>query len=185
VDNVERNNIKITCNKFIKMSAIIFGITFVLGLIISVLLQKGFDITKTVWSGMVTSADPNNPGAGEYVAFGLLASLMAFFAEFISILLTLYVFHIVPNMFTLFVLIVSSIARWFQCGKPKKWKDETSKVLLYISLVVQTFFILYLISLVFSGFGLAFIILYIMIAVNIYAYVKNILYLLNYYKSRG
>lgn len=78
---------------------------------------------------------------------------------------------IVVNLLT---LIISLIARLFQRGESKNWKNIITKVLLYISIVLQGILSIYILFLCFTGWGLVYVTIYLMLIINIFGVVKNI-----------
>ena len=76
----------------------------------------------------------DSPGAGWYLLFIGGTAVAIDFAMAISIM----VFTLIIPGFLLFMIVVSqSIARLIQIGTEKKWKNTTSKVFTYISIVLQ------------------------------------------------
>ena len=76
----------------------------------------------------------DSPGAGWYLLFAGGTAVAIDFAMAISIM----IFTLIIPGFLLFMIVVSqSIARFIQIGTEKKWKNTTSKVFTYISIVLQ------------------------------------------------
>lgn len=177
--NIENNNLKIINKKFLIMSGIVLTITFILGLVFIFNINSDFALTKTIWGRMTSTVDGNYTGAGGYMFVSLFVSGLAFLDELTVLILVAFICFVIPVGVNIFILIINIIARLFQIGTNKNWKNITSKVLLYFSVVLQGILNIYLLFLSFSGFGLLYIVIYLMLMINIFGFVKNIINLRN------
>jgi hypothetical protein len=85
------------------------------------------------------------------------------------------VYLVIPLVVNLILLIINILARLFQIGKSREWKNVITKVLLYISFAIQGILCGFMVFITFTGFGWVYIALYVMLAINIYGFVKNII----------
>lgn len=97
-----------------------------------------FSITEGIVND-VNQMESDNPGAGWYLLIFGGGSLITEF----GIVLLYFIFVIVIPGFILFIIMASQgIARLVQIGNEQKWKNTTSKVFTYISLVLLILFCL-------------------------------------------
>ena len=98
----------------------------------SIKYNSSFTTTEQVINEVNEGID--SPGAGWYLLFTGRTAVAMDFAMAISIM----IFTLIIPGFLLFMIVVSqSIARLIQIGTEKKWKNTTSKVFTYISIVLQ------------------------------------------------
>lgn len=120
-------------NKLLIISIICAIISFILCFFSA--RSNDFDFTTT--KGVINEVNEmgsDNPGAGWYLLFAGGTAATIDFAMAISIM----IFTLIIPGFLLFMIVVSqSIARLIQIGTEKKWKNTTSKVFTYISIVLQ------------------------------------------------
>lgn len=120
-------------NKLLIISIICAIISFILCFFPA--RSNDFDFTTT--KGVINEVNEmgsDNPGAGWYLLFAGGTAVTIDFAMAISIM----IFTLIIPGFLLFMIVVSqSIARLIQIGTEKKWKNTTSKVFTYISIVLQ------------------------------------------------
>ena len=161
-------------NKFIIGSIIVLALTFITCLLMCFSFRFGFDGTKTIWSHLTSNVSANNPGSGEYALISLFITGTALGMELFFYLAILYLFVLVPIAENVFVLFLSVIARLFQIGKERRWKDIVTKVLLIISVIFQGMLCVYSLILAFTGFSLFFIIHYFVTLINILAFIHYI-----------
>lgn len=82
----------------------------------------------------VKEAGSDNPGAGWYL---LLAGGTAAMADIAIGFAMIFLVLLIPG-FMLFIIVISQgISRLVQIGEEKNWKNTTSKVFTYISIVLQ------------------------------------------------
>lgn len=175
----EYNNLKIINKKSIGISLIVLALTFILGLILAFNIDIDFFATKTVFNKLFSSADVDNPGSGAQLLFSFFVSGFVAFGEFSLILLVILMFVLIPIFVNILLSLIGMIARLFLIGKYKKWKTIITKTLLYLLVVLQGILNVYLLILSFSGFGVIYVIVYLMLAINVFGFVKNIFNLKN------
>jgi len=176
---MENNNLKRINKNFIIISAIVLSLTLILGLIFIFNMNSDFVITKTILGEMTSSIDGNNPGAGGLLILSLFVSGLTFLGEIALLIIVAFMFFIIPVGANIVLLIINTIARLFQIGEYRNWKNITTKVLLYLSTILQGILNVYLLFLCFSGFDLLYIVIYFMLIVNIFGFIKNIINLRN------
>ena len=168
-------NIKKSNTKIIIMTIIALVSTFALGLIFIFNANSEFIATKTVWGTMIEGVDGDTPGSGELVIIASIISGFAFLGELTAFFITISAFFGIPVLANSLILIVNFIARLFQIGETKEWKDVTTKVWLYFSIVLQGLLNVYILFLCFTGYGLVYLLIYLMLIINVFAFIKNIL----------
>ena len=176
---MENSNLKRINKNFIIISAIVLSLTLVLGLIFIFNMNSDFVITKTILGDMTSSIDGNNPGSGEFFMVSLFVSGLTFLGELGLLIIVAFMFFIIPVGANIVLLIINTIARLFQIGEYRNWKNITTKVLLYLSTILQGILNVYLLFLCFSGFDLLYIVIYFMLIVNMFGFIKNIINLRN------
>lgn len=174
---MQNNNIlKKMSNKSIIASLIVLIITFILGLIFIKNIDFDFTATKTTVDELISNVDGNNPGAGEFMLISLLVGGgLTFLGEVGLLLMTAFCYLVIPVCTNGIISIINIVSRLFQIGIDKNWKNITTKVLLYIATILQGILSVYLLILSFTGFGLIYILIYLMLAINVYVFVKHIL----------
>lgn len=83
---------------------------------------------------MVEKVDTDSPAAGYAVLAGLGIGTMSDIGSAIIIFTTVL---LIPSFLLLIIVILQMIARLMQIGIEKHWKNITSKILTYISIVLQ------------------------------------------------
>jgi len=179
MDNIKNNNLKIINKKNLIVSAIVLTITFVLGLIFIFNINSDFVITKTIFGEMTSPVEGNTPGAGELFLLSLVVSGLTFLGELGLLVLVAFLYFVIPVGANILSLIINIIARVFQIGEHRNWKNITTKVLLYSSTVLQGILNVYLLFLSFLGFDLIYVLIYLILIVNIFGFIKNIINLRN------
>lgn len=184
MENIQSNNLKIISKKMIVMMLIVLGVTFIMGLIFVFNTEHEFLVTRTVWATMTEGVDGDTPGGGELILISAVISGMTFLGELTLVIIIIVMFLVIPIVVNLLTLIISLIARLFQIGESKNWKNMTTKVLLYVSIVLQGLLSIYILVLCFTGYGLVYITVYLMLTINVYGVVKNILNNINGKKNQ-
>ena len=146
-------NLKTANKKIIIMSIITLVITIGLGIFFMVSLNADFVATKTIWGRI---------------------SGLTFLGELTAIVIIIFAYFLIPFAANALIMVFNLIARLFQIGKNKEWKDVTTKALLIFAIVLQGILNLYILFLCFTGYGLAYIAVYLMLIINVFAFVKNI-----------
>ena len=175
MENTLNYNLKETSKKIILMSLIVLGITIIMGMIFVFNVDSDFVITRTVWDSMIEVIDADNPGSGEALIPALFVGMLAFFGELALLGIIFTVYLVIPLVVNLILLIINILARLFQIGKSREWKNVITKVLLYISFAIQGILCGFMVFITFTGFGWVYIAVYVMLAINIYGFVKNII----------
>ena len=175
MENIQSSNLKIISKKMIIMMLIVLGVTFIMGLIFVFYTDHEFLVTRTVWSTMTEGVDGDTPGGGELILISAFVSGMTFLGELTIIIIIIAMFLVIPVVVNSLALIINLIARLFQIGESKNWKNITTKVLLYVSIVLQGLLSIYILFLCFTGCGLVYITVYLMLIINVFGVVKNIL----------
>ena len=167
-------NLKTANKKIIIMSIITLVITIGLGIFFMVSLNADFVATKTIWGRMTAGVSGDTPGSGELVLIASLISGLTFLGELTAIVIIIFAYILIPFAANALIMVFNLIARLFQIGESKEWKDVTTKALLYFSIVLQGILNIYILFLCFTGYGLAYIAVYLMLIINVFAFVKNI-----------
>jgi hypothetical protein len=167
-------NLKTANKKIIIMSIITLVITIGLGIFFMVSLNADFVATKTIWGRMTAGVSGDTPGSGELVLIASLISGLTFLGELTAIVIIIFAYFLIPFAANALIMVFNLIARLFQIGKNKEWKDVTTKALLIFAIVLQGILNLYILFLCFTGYGLAYIAVYLMLIINVFAFVKNI-----------
>lgn len=166
---MEITNYKKISKKFISRSLIVLVITFILGMMFLSSLADEFYITG---GGKSTFIDPDNNTSNMVWIFP--AGFLLEAASYIYIGVICVATPIIANMI---MCMLSIVARLFQIGMEKRWKNITTKVLLIISIVLQVILSVYVLSMgiTFSKFDALAFDMYAISFVNIVAVVKGIL----------
>lgn len=91
----------------------------------------------------VIGSETDNPGAGWYLLFaGGTSTLVDIASEIVVLIIIL----IISSIILLLITISQFIARLSQIGNEKKWKNSTSKIFIYITIVLQVLLFFVLIS---------------------------------------
>ena len=174
-------NLKTANKKIIIMSIITLVITIGLGIFFMVSLNADFVATKTIWGRMTAGVSGDTPGSGELVLIASLISGLTFVTiavdvriSITAIVIIIFAYFLIPFAANALIMVFNLIARLFQIGKNKEWKDVTTKALLIFAIVLQGILNLYILFLCFTGYGLAYIAVYLMLIINVFAFVKNI-----------
>ena len=150
-------------NKLLIISIICAIISFALCFFSTI--NSGFDFTTT--KGVVNDVNEmgsDNPGAGWYL---LIAGGTAAMAEFAAGIAKLIIVILIPSLMLFIIMISQCIARLVQIGEEKKWKDITSKVITYISIVLQILVCFVLIFNLLSNLSFNKILVFISLVLNI------------------
>lgn len=147
-------NLKAANKKIIIMSIITLVITIGLGIFFMVSLNADFVATKTIWGRI---------------------SGLTFLGELIAITIIIFTYFLILFAANAFTLVINLIARLFQIGESREWKDVITKALLILSIVLQGILNIYILFLCFTGYGLVYISIYLMLIINVFAFIKNIL----------
>ena len=173
MENIQNNNLRIISKKNLIILTILLVITLILGLIFIFNINSDFVMTKTIFGNM-SSIDGTNPGAGEFLLISLFVGGLTFLGELGLLIMTIFIYFLIPVGTNILLLIINAIARLFQIGKYKNWKNITTKVLLYFSIFLQGVLNIYLLFLSFSGFDLIYVVIYLMLIVNVMGFIKTI-----------
>lgn len=138
-------------------------------------INNDFDFTNT--KGVVNEVNEmgsDNPGAGWYL---LMAGGTAAILDVTAGIANLIIIILIPS-FMLFVIMISQcVARLVQIGEQKKWKDITSKIFTYISVVLQILLCLVLIFSLLSNLSFNRVLLFLALILNIAClvlFIKNL-----------
>ena len=166
---MEITNYKKISKKFITRSLIVLTVTFILGMMFLFSLGDEFYITGGDKSSFI---DPDNNTSNMVWIFP--AGFLLEAASYIYIGVICVTTPIIANMI---MCMLSIVARIFQIGTEKRWKNITTKVLLIISIVLQGLLSVYVLFLgiAFSKYDSLAFDLYAISFVNIVAVVKSIL----------
>lgn len=126
---------KKTFTKLLIISIICAIISFVLCMFSVKSNSFNFSTTNQVVDE-VKEAGSDNPGAGWYL---LLAGGTAAMADIAIGFATIFLIILIPGFMLFFIVISQGISRLVQIGEDKKWKNTTSKVFTYISIILQIF----------------------------------------------
>ena len=174
----EKYSVKNASNIFLKWVGIAFGVTMLFAIMFMVLCPFGFNASKTVWPALL-GQDFGGPGGGYIAAFGFFLGLFTLLAELAILAFILYLFAYIPTYVCGIILVINIIARLFQIGTSKKWKNIVTKIFLFISIIIEGLLCIYLTFLSVTGFTVVYLIIYAMLFINLFAFVKNILVLKN------
>ena len=166
---------KTESGKIIVMSLIATVVTLIMGIIFFFNTNSDFIATKTIWGKMTEGVSGDTPGSGELVLIASLISGLAFFGELAALGVIIFAYFLIPFAANMLTLVLNLIARLFQIGESREWKDVTTKALLYFSIVLQGLLNLYILFLCFTGYGLVYISVYLMLIINVFVFIKNIL----------
>ena len=175
MENTKSNNLKIMNKKMICMSLIVLAITLIMGIVFISNTNLDFMMTRTVWADMTEGIDGDTPGGGELFLISAFVSGLTLVGELTLVLIIIVAYLVIPVLGNAFILINNLIARLFQVGQCKKWKNTVTKILLYISIVLQGILGVYILLLCFTGFGLVYIAIYLMLIINVFGFVKSII----------
>lgn len=169
------NSTKVASKKILIRSVIILFLTFVLGLVFLFNTNSDFVATKTIWGKMTEGVGGDTPGSGELVLIASLISGLTFLGELAAFGVIIFAYFLIPFAANILTLVLNLIARLFQIGESREWKDVTTKALLYFSIVLQGLLNLYILFLCFTGYGLVYISVYLMLIINVFVFINNIL----------
>lgn len=124
---------------------------------------------------MTEGVSGDTPGSGELVLIASLISGLTFLGELAALGVIIFAYFFIPFAANALTLVLNLIARLFQIGESREWKDVTTKALLYFSIVLQGLLNLYILFLCFTGYGLVYISVYLMLIINVFVFIKNIL----------
>ena len=119
--------------KLLVVSLICAILIFILCLTTISINNFNFLITEKILDS-VNGIEGIMPGIGEYF---LIMGGMAFMSDFAIRFLYIFIILIIPSFILLAIIFSQSIARLFQLKSEKKWKNITSKIFTYISLILQ------------------------------------------------
>ena len=121
-----------------------------------------FPITNEVVENFNEMED--NPSSGWYL---ILAGGGALLADFTIGIALVFILVFIPIMMNLLIIVFQIIARLFQIGAEKKWKNIVSKVFTVFSIIVQVQLCILLFFAVISEIQISKILLFISLAINI------------------
>lgn len=130
----------------------------------------------------VNNSSKDDPGLGWYILLAGGASLAVDILTGFAIAI-LVVF--IPVGLQLGVVLLQVLARIFQTGNAKKWKNVTSQVLTIISILVQLLLCYVLILNIISNFDVSNILLFLALALNIASIVLFIKELVKSFKNKS
>lgn len=122
-----------------------------------------FSLTESVVDE-VNEMESDNPGGGWYFLFAGGSAMMLDFA--IGFFAIFFVFF-VPAILYFIIVLSQIISRIVQIGENKKWKNITSKVFTYISVIFQVILCIILLICISSNFALNKILLSVVLILNI------------------
>jgi len=153
---------KKSLNFLLILSIVCLIVTLVLNYCAITFNDFGFQLTKQVANNV--SEMNGNPGTGEYlIIFGTLGLLADLAIIFVILILLL----VVPFFTCVTVIIFQIIARLFQIGEEKKWKDIVSKVFTVLSIIVETIGCIVLICILISNLEVSKFLLFVSLVANI------------------
>ena len=153
---------KKSLNSLLVWSIIFMVITVILGFF--AMRFDGFNFPFLSKVSETFNGMENNPGSGWYLIFAGGAALLSDLA--LGFLLVWYVIF-VPFLLNLLITSLQGIARLFQIGVEKNWKNIVSKSLTIISIIIKIILCLLLLLVLFIGFQVSQIILFVSLCVNI------------------
>lgn len=106
---------------------------------------------------------------------GLILFPISFLADFAAIFMYFFLIFIIPCLGLSISVIMQIIARLFQFGEIKKWKNITSKVFSYISLSLLILLFLYLILIFLSTFNIFLLFGTISVLVGIVLFIREMI----------
>ena len=121
--------------KLLVVSIICTIFVFILSLI--TLFINGFDFLATEQAVDELNRAVNDTDGGEYLLYFLIKGGFSFMLDFTVGITYLFITLIIPSFILLAIIFSQSIARLFQIKSKKKWKNITSKIFTYISLILQ------------------------------------------------
>lgn len=157
-------------NKLLIISIICAIISFILCFFSAISNDFEFTTTKGVVNE-VNEMGSDNPGAGWYLLIGGGTAAMVDIAAGIA---NLIIIILIPSFMLFLIMISQCIARLVQIGQQKKWKDITSKIITYISIVLQIILCLLLIFNLLSNLSFNRILLFLALILNIACLVLSI-----------
>ena len=165
-------NLKKVSKKFIIQSLILTAITFILGMMFFTSLDGEYIITGGEKSTFLK--DVNASELGGFLPFWLFFELASYaFLAFYCI--------VIPVGVNVVLLFNNIIARLFQIGENKNWKNIVTKTILFICIVFQgllSAYILFL-AIAFTGYTSQVYIMYAIFFVNAVGFVKGIVNMIN------
>ena len=163
---MEKNYYKISKAIF-KMTVKVLIIQIVLGLVLPIFDFGNFYITGGDKSVIFTDDETTN--------FLLIITGIGLLVEMGLMLVLGIICYVIPVITNIVLLIINGIARLFQIGEYKKWKNNITIACLYIGIAVQVLMNLYLILLLISLIVSGYVSLYagVAVVINMYGLVKN------------
>ena len=132
-----------------------------------------FSTTRHVVNETIGSGD-TNPGAGEYF---LIAGGLSLLADFSILFYLIILFFLIPGFIFLVIVISQLVAFLFQLGDAKEWKNKTSKVFTYISMVLEIILCVYHLCMLLASIVYNIIFLILSLVINIlcaYLFIKTL-----------
>jgi len=104
---------------------------------------------------------------------GMILLPMTIMLDFSLALIYLIFLLLIPAALRLIIVSLVIIARLFQIGHNKKWKDTTSKVFIYISFALQILLALYFILFFINTLNLILLLVVVGVVVEIILFIKE------------
>ena len=153
---------KKSLNFLLVLSVICFGLTLILNVCSITFNEFDFKITN----GIIESVNDSKgtPGSGEYfLIFGTLGILADLGLAFVILFLILGI----PFFINGGIMLLQGIARIFQIGIEKNWKNIFSKILTIISIIMQIFLCILFLFCLISNLNISKILLFLSFAINV------------------
>jgi len=166
-------------NFLLILSIVCLTLTTVLCFFSVIFEDFNFPATSIVMDN-VNNASENDPGVGWYF---LLAGSTALTIDILSGFAIIILLVFLPISISLLVVILQTLARLFQIGNNKKWKDITGQILSIISIIIQILLCNVLVFNLLSNFSVSKILLFLALFINITSIVLFIRQLLLSYKK--
>ena len=112
----------------------------------------------------VNNAGEGNPGAGWYL---LIVGGIGLGADLAMGFILIFILLFIPFFMNIFIIASQGIARLFQIGLEKNWKNTVSKVFTVISIIIQTLLCLLLLLILLTNLEISKILLFLALALNI------------------
>lgn len=108
--------------------------------------------------------EEGNPGSGWYLLF---AGGVALLGDFTILFFFVFLLIFVPFVMNFLIVIIQGVARLFQIGLEKKWKNIVGKVLTVISIIIEILLCIILLFIFISNVQVSKILLFLALTLNI------------------
>jgi len=112
----------------------------------------------------VNNAGEGNPGAGWYL---LIVGGIGLGADLAMGFILIFILIFIPFFMNIFIVVSQGIARLFQIGLEKNWKNIVSKVFTVISILIQVLLCLLLLLILLTNLEISKILLFLALALNV------------------